>query len=256
MYRASNISVSVAGKKIVDGATIALAPGKVVAIVGPNGAGKSTLLKVLAGERRASSGEVTLDGIGIQHLDAAALAKRRAVLPQSVVVAFPFRAYEIVALGLPQRFARTETARLIDRALEAVDMTRLREQVYDTLSGGERQRVQLARVLAQLWAHGGDGYLLLDEPTASLDLPHQLIALRLARAHAKAGGGVLAVLHDINLAVIAADEIVAMKEGRVIASGAPADIVTDALIHDLYEVNARVRGVPDGPFLLPQTVAN
>jgi iron complex transport system ATP-binding protein len=112
----------------------------------------------------------------------------------------------------------------------------------------------LARVLAQLWAHGGKGYLLLDEPTSSLDLPHQLATLRIARDHANAGGGVLAVLHDINLAVMVADVIVAMKEGRVIASGAPGEIVTDALIHSLYGVTACIRGVPDGPFLLPQTI--
>ena len=129
-----------------------------------------------------------------------------------------------------------------------------REQVYDTLSGGERQRIQLARVLVQLWAHGGQGYLLLDEPTASLDLPHQLATLRIARGHAAAGGGVLAVLHDINLAAMAADEIVAMRDGRVIARGSPAEILTDDLIHALYGVRARVRAVPEGPFLLPQSI--
>jgi iron complex transport system ATP-binding protein len=126
--------------------------------------------------------------------------------------------------------------------------------VYDTLSGGERQRVQLARVLAQLWANGGQGYLLLDEPTASLDLPHQLATLRIARDHAKAGGGVLAVLHDLNLAVMAADEIVAMRGGRVIARGAPAEVVTDDLIHALYGVKVRIGAVPQGPFLLPQSI--
>lgn len=254
MYAAENISFHAGSKLILDRASVSIAPGKVVAIVGPNGAGKSTLLKILAGEQRDFTGSVSLDGSGLQKWDALSLAKRRAVLPQAVVVAFAFLAREIVALGLPQYFSRTEGSRLIARALEAVDMMPFGERVYETLSGGERQRVQLARVLAQLWANGGQGYLLLDEPTSALDLPHQLATLRIARAHAAAGGGVLAILHDINLAAMAADEIVAMRDGRVIASGAPEAVVTDALIQALYGVTARVRGIPEGPFLLPQTV--
>lgn len=254
MYAAENIRVKAGKKVILDGASLALSPGKVVAIVGPNGAGKSTLMKVIAGERRFDSGIVTLDGKPIAHWDATALAKRRAVLPQSVVVAFAFLSAEIVALGLPQYFPRAEGAALVERALAQVDMLEASEQSYDTLSGGERQRIQLARVLVQLWANGGQGYLLLDEPTASLDLPHQLATLEIARKHAKAGGSVLAVLHDLNLAVMAADEIVAMREGRVIARGAPSEIVTDELIHALYGVKARVGVVPAGPFLLPQSI--
>jgi iron complex transport system ATP-binding protein len=256
MYGGYNISFGVEAKPILSDVSIELAPGKVTAIVGPNGAGKSTFLKILAGEMRGQSGIVKLDDKELKQWSAPALAKRRAVLPQSVVVAFPFLAREIVALGLPQYFSRVEGERLIACALHTVDLTHFGERVYDTLSGGERQRIQLARVLVQLWAQGGSGYLLLDEPTSSLDLPHQLATLRIARDYAAQGGGVLAVLHDINLAIMAADEIVALKEGRVIASGSPASVVTDDLIRRLYDVNARVRGVPDGPFLLPQTIAS
>lgn len=254
MYCAEGIRVTVRSKTLLDGASIAVKPGRVTVIVGPNGAGKSTLLKVLAGEWRAASGRVTLDGNAIGQWDAAALAARRAVLPQAAMVAFPFLAREIVALGLPTSLSRDRARDLVVRGLITVDMFGFAERVYDTLSGGERQRVQLARVLAQLWAYGDNGYLLLDEPTAALDLPHQLATLNIARSHAAAGGGVLAVLHDINLAVMAADEIVAMKEGRVIAAGPPAQIVTDQLMQDLYGVTASVRAVPDGPFLLPQTI--
>ncbi len=254
MYRAENIRVTAGAKVILDDVSLSLAPGKVVAIVGPNGAGKSTLLKVLAGERRYGHGTVTLNGAPLQHWDPAALARKRAVLPQSVVVAFPFFASEIVALGIPPHLARTEAARLMERALREVDMLSAREQSYDTLSGGERQRIQLARVLVQLWANGGQGYLLLDEPTASLDFPHQITTLRIAREHANAGGGVLAVLHDINLALMVADELVAMRAGRVIAKGAPKDLVTSDLIHALYGVRAEIGAVPSGPFLLPQSI--
>lgn len=257
MYAARDISFFIGSKVILDSASVAIEPGKVVAIVGPNGAGKSTLLKVLAGEQRVGfAGSVLLEGTDLQRWDAVSLARKRAVLPQSVVVAFPFLSREIVALGLPQYFSRSEGSKLISRALKAVDLLHFSERVYETLSGGERQRVQLARVLVQLWANGGKGYLLLDEPTSALDLPHQLATLRIARQHADAGGGVLAILHDINLAAMAADEIVAMRDGRVIASGPPVEVVTDGLIQALYGVVARVRGVPDGPFLLPQTVVS
>lgn len=254
MYAAENIRLRAGGKLILDGVSLALTPGKFVAIVGPNGAGKSSLLKVMAGERRYQSGIVTLDGDAIGRLDTSVLAKKRAVLPQSVTVAFPFLACEIVALGLPQYLPRSEGAALAHRALAEVDMLAAREQAYDTLSGGERQRIQLARVLVQLWANGSRGYLLLDEPTSSLDLPHQIATLRIARRHADSGGGVLAVLHDLNLALMAADEIVAMREGRVIAQGPSAEIVTDDLIHALYGVNCRVGTAPKGPFLLPQSI--
>jgi iron complex transport system ATP-binding protein len=253
MYQARAIGVQLGGRAILDGVDLALSPGRVTVVVGPNGAGKSTLLKVLAGERRPSSGEVRLDGVPLANIPTALLARRRAVLPQSVHVAFAFTVAEIVTLGLPAGLEHMLTAALVARALHAVDLGGFDTRLYDQLSGGERQRVQFARVLAQLWAAPAPGYLLLDEPTLSLDLAHQLLALRIARGYAREGGGVLAVLHDINLASMAADEIVALKDGRVCAAGAPNEVVTDELIATLYGVSARVRGVPEGPFLLPQT---
>ncbi len=253
MYETRAVRVVLGGRAILDGVDLALEPGKVTVVVGPNGAGKSTLLKVLAGERQPSSGEVRLDGIPLEKLAPVALARRRAVLPQSVHVAFVFTVAEIVTLGLPAGLERLLASALVARALRAVDLDGFEARLYDQLSGGERQRVQFARVLAQLWAAPAPGYLLLDEPTLSLDLAHQLLTLRIARDYASEGGGVLAVLHDINLSAMAADEIVALKDGRVVAAGAPGDVVTDELIATLYGVSARVRGVPEGPFLLPQT---
>jgi iron complex transport system ATP-binding protein len=122
------------------------------------------------------------------------------------------------------------------------------------LSGGERQRVQIARALLQLEQGHGPGYLLLDEPTASLDLAQQVLVVRLMRRlAAERGAGVLAVLHDLNLAAMAADEIVALKQGRVVAQGTPAEVMTDASIAALYGVRARVGWAPPTPFLLPQS---
>lgn len=252
MYRAERVSLSIRGKAILDRVDLELPPGKVVAVVGPNGAGKSTLLKVLSGEVRPNSGVVELDGRPIAGVRPAELAAHRAVLPQAVEVVFPYRVSEIVSLGLPAVLAAERGEAILRRALDAVEMRSFAVRIYRTLSGGEKQRVQLARVLAQIWSRGGT-YLLLDEPTASLDLAHQLLILQIAREHAGDGGGVLMVLHDLNLACMAADEVVALKDGRRIAAGPPREVMTDRLVAQLYGVEARVRGVPDGPFLLPQT---
>ena len=235
----------------VNRVNLQIAPG-ITSLVGPNGAGKSTLLKIVAGERHPTAGHVSLGGRSLAQWSPAALARRRAVLPQSVSLAFAFNVAEVVALGLPQDLTRTNRFAFVERALTATDMIGFQERRYDELSGGERQRVQLARVLAQAWS-GDEAYLLLDEPTTNLDLAHQLLTLRLARAHAEAGGGVLIVLHDLNLAAMAADKIVALKDGARVASGTPSEIMTDDLIAKLYGVVAEVGRVPPGPFLLPQT---
>jgi iron complex transport system ATP-binding protein len=253
MYVARSIGLRLGTGTILSGVDLSLEPAKVVALVGPNGAGKSSLLKVIAGERPPTAGEILLDGRPLADWTPSALARRRAVLPQAVTLAFPFTVNEVVALGLPPGLTRMEAGVYVDRALDATDMIDLAARRYDELSGGERQRVQLARVLAQAWNAGENSYLLLDEPTTNLDLAHQLLTLRLAREHADGGGGVLIVLHDLNLAAMAADEIVALKGGARIAAGVPAEIMTNDLIAALYGVVAEVGRVPAGPFLLPQT---
>jgi iron complex transport system ATP-binding protein len=252
MYLARKVQLKVRGRAILDGVDLQLEPGKVVAVVGPNGAGKSTLLRIMAGERRSTAGDVLLDDRPLIEWPIGALARRRAVLPQSIDVIFPFIVAEVVGLGLSPRLSKREAGAIVCRALAAVDLADFGGRVYGTLSGGEKQRVQVARVLAQAWC-GERAYLLLDEPNASLDLSHQLLILRLAREHAEQGGGVMMVLHDLNLAAMAADEIVALKDGCSVVAGAPGQVITDHLIAALYGVRATVRGVPDGPFVLPQT---
>ncbi|MFG1299093.1 heme ABC transporter ATP-binding protein [Xanthobacter sp. V3C-3] len=254
MYVAENLRVTAAGRVLLDGATLALRPGAVSVLVGPNGAGKSTLLKALSGELRPAAGRVLLDGVPIRDMAPLALAQRRAVLPQSVEVAFPFTAGEVIAAGLMAADAR-DGAR-IHRLLALVDLPGFANRRYDSLSGGERQRVQLARILAQLELARGDApaYLFLDEPTASLDLAHQLTVLRLARAHADAGGGVLAVLHDLNLAAMVADELVVLAGGRIRAAGPVESVLTEEVLDDAFGIRVRLGVAPPGPFVLPQNV--
>jgi heme transport system ATP-binding protein len=253
MYEARAVHFSRRTRWIINGIDLSVVPGKIVALVGPNGAGKSTLLKLLSGELVSDSGEIRLDGKLLTDWEPHHLARRRAVLPQSVSVAFPFTVAEIVALGAMGKPTRAEKEILVSRALSAVELENFAPRFYDELSGGERQRVQLARVFAQLWSGSDNGYLMLDEPTSNLDLSHQLLTLELAKKHASKNGGVICVLHDLNLAAMVADEIVALKEGHVIAHGSPDRTISDALVAELYGVSSTVGSVPNGPFVLPQS---
>ncbi|MEP9379248.1 heme ABC transporter ATP-binding protein [Aquabacter sp. CN5-332] len=253
MYEVRDITVRRAGKALLSHVSITLAPGQVIVVVGPNGAGKSTLLKVLAGEMAPDEGTVLLDGAPLKTLPPAVLARRRAVLPQQTDVAFPFSVAEVVGLGLMGGKAALP---LIEGLLERVDLSGFAARRFDSLSGGERQRTHLARVLAQLETGAGDAprFLLLDEPTASLDLAHQLLVLRIARDHVRRGGGVFAVLHDLNLAAMAADHLVVLKHGRLLFQGTPEEVLTDTTLSEAFDVRTRVNAVPSGPFVLPQTV--
>ncbi|MGU3494424.1 heme ABC transporter ATP-binding protein [Xanthobacteraceae bacterium A53D] len=254
MYQAEAVRMTVYRRTLVRDVSLALKPGTVTVIVGPNGAGKSSLLKLIAGETKPAAGRVTLDGTDIRTIPPAALARRRAVLPQSAEVAFSFLVEEVVRIGLIG--SQPSAAGRIARLLERVDLPGFAERSYGSLSGGERQRVQLARALAQVEVMDPDkpSYLLLDEPTASLDLAHQLLVLREARAHADGGGAVLAILHDLNLAAMAADELVVLVDGAIMASGPPKEVLTDDLLARAFHIKARINLVPPEPFLLPQSI--
>ncbi len=264
MLDAVDCSVSLGGAPVLSGVTLRLGPGEVVAVVGANGAGKSTLLRLLAGEIAPSAGAACLDGRPLSTLHPRALARRRAVMSQASQLAFSFTAAEIVAFGAeaggaPRRLGEA----LARRALARVDLAGCENRPVSTLSGGQAQRVHLARALAQVEAaerRGEDGgaaprFLLLDEPTASLDLRHQLHALGVARAMAARGLGVLAILHDLNLAIRAADRIVALAGGRIVADGAPAEVVDDGFVARVYGLTLPVGRAPTPgiPFILPQS---
>lgn len=260
MIEARNVSFLRGGRAVLDGIDFAARPGSFTAIVGPNGAGKSTLLKQLAGEYRPSGGDVLIDGEPLARLAPRRAAARRAVLPQSSSLSFPFNVREIAALGITVPgfvMARDDAEDMIDRALDHVDLGDKADRLYDALSGGERQRAQLARVLCQSWAgerFHGPGVLLLDEPTAAQDLAHQLRVLDVARDHAAAGGTTVVVLHDLNLAARYADAMVVIADGRKAAEGPPADVLTLDLLRTVFAVHLPPSTVPpDGrPFVLPQ----
>ncbi len=237
-----------------------LEPGRLAVIVGPNGAGKSTLIRLLCGEMRPSAGSVLYAGEAVERIPAWRLACMRAVLPQASRLAFPFTAREVVRIGLDgigRGLNASARADLVAAALVRADVGPLAERRYQSLSGGEQQRVQFARVLAQLSAGrtvAAEQVLLLDEPTASLDLTHQLALLDQATALAAEGMAVLAILHDLNLASAYADELLVMAGGRLVASGPPATVLTDDLLKRVFAVDLGVGAVPPGgrPFVLPR----
>lgn len=241
------VSVRAGGRWLLDAVSLSLRPGELTALVGPNGAGKSTLLDVLSGHRRPESGEVLLDGRPLAAWPLHLLALQRAVLTQDSDLAFPFAVEDVVDLGqAPHRDRRGREARrrVGERAMALAQVGHLAQRLYPTLSGGERQRVMLARVLAQLLEPEGlpaGRWLLLDEPTSSLDLAHQKLVLETVAALAEDGCGAIVVLHDLNLAVRFADRVALLAEGRLIASGTPEAVLTTERVGDVYGVEVARR---------------
>lgn len=260
MISVRNITASIGRKTIISGIDFEVRPGELAGIVGPNGSGKSTLLKALAGDL-SYAGEISFNGRGLGTMRPREAALVRAVLPQSSTLSFPFTVGEVVRLGLLAGRSGAlagEDARLPERALSKVDLDGFAGRFYQELSGGEQQRVQLARVLCQVWTptlEGRPRYLLLDEPVSSLDIRHQLLVMDVARDYARRGGGVVAILHDLNLAAMYADKVLVLRQGRVAAAGTPREVFSDRLIEQVFECGLKVGVLPaaDVPFVLPQT---
>ncbi|WP_175733934.1 heme ABC transporter ATP-binding protein [Burkholderia ambifaria] len=275
MLTAHHLDVARRHNVILRDLSLSIEPGRVTALLGRNGAGKSTLLKTFAGELTGSvapngvrvMGDITLNGEPLARIDALRLARLRAVLPQAAQPAFPFSVDEIVLLGRYPHVRRGGARHVIahrDRdiawqALERAGADALVGRDVTTLSGGELARVQFARVLAQLWPDDdapeqGSRYLLLDEPTAALDLAHQHRLLDTVRAVASEWRlGVLAIVHDPNLAARHADSIALLADGTIVAHGTPRDVMTPAHIAQCYGFAVKMVETGDGapPVMVP-----
>jgi iron complex transport system ATP-binding protein len=232
---ATGLGFSVSGATLVENVDLELNCGELLAIAGPNGAGKSTLLGLLSGDLAPSTGAVGLQGRPRGSYSARELARLRAVLPQQTVLQFAFTSEEVVEFGRAPhrgRFSRTPSYdRLaVNSAMRAAEVLPLATRTFPTLSAGEQARVTLARVLAQ-----EAPILLLDEPTASLDLRHQELVMGVARELARAGKAVAAVVHDLNLAARYADSIALMRRGSVVAQGAPWDVLTSETVGEVFD---------------------
>lgn len=240
------------------GVSLTALPGEVTAIVGPNGSGKSTLLGAITASL-PFEGRTTLNGCDIHAMKPWALAAQRAVLPQASRLAFPFTVIEVVRLGL-QAGTAGDRPDVPMQALMRVGLAHYANRTFQELSGGEAQRVMLARVLAQVWAPVEDGqprWLLLDEPVSSLDIAHQLQVMDIARNFARAGGGVIAVMHDLNLTALFADRVAVLAKGQRIAFGSPTDVLTDDTLSRAYGCTLRVSAPPPAgiPYILPHAAS-
>ena len=253
MLQAMSLDCARGLRTVLRGVSLDARPGEVLGVLGANGAGKSTLLATLAGEIAAAGGTARLEGRALAEWSAPALARRRAVLPQAPALAFDLGVREVVRMGaypFPE-LAPSALTELAGHALGLTDADHLTGRRYGQLSGGEQQRVQFARVVVQLLACRAEGEyraLLLDEPTASLDPRHQIAVLRavaqLTRAH---GVAALVVLHDVNLAAAWCDRIALLGDGRLVGLDTPRRVLTEAHLHAVYGLAARVLDHPEQP---------
>jgi iron complex transport system ATP-binding protein len=242
--QAVDVKVVIGDKTLLAPTTCALKPGQVTAILGPNGAGKSTLMSVLTGQRQPTAGHVQYQGRALHACPAAEFARVRAFVAQETQVAFDFTVREVVNLGrYPHRRQPSQhEAEISMLALQCTHVGTLADRALNTLSGGEKARVHLARALAQVWestSPAGVRWLMLDEPTAALDLQHQHRMLQLARTWAKEQGiGVVAVLHDLNLALRYCDSALVLADGQLLMQGKTSDVLTPECIGQVWGVAA------------------
>ena len=242
--RAEQVRLGYGDRTIVDGLDLDVVAGTITAVIGPNGCGKSTLLRALGRLLKPTAGQVVLDGKRIDRVPTREVAKVLGLLPQAPIAPEGLTVADLVARGRHphQAWYRQWSADDEDAVAQALDWTGiadLAERPVDQLSGGQRQRAWISMALAQ-----GTDLLLLDEPTTFLDLAHQVDVLELVRRlHSEVGRTVVMVLHDLNLAARYADRLVAMREGRIVAAGKPAEVITEELLEEVFGLAARV--IPD-----------
>ncbi len=261
MLRCESLSVAFGPQQILRQVSLNIPARALVGVLGPNGSGKSTLLRALSGALAPTSGSITFDGRTLGSLSSTHLARRLAVVPQETHLAFDYSVMEMVLMGRyphlgPFQFEGPADLLSAHAALAATGTDHLAERAFDTLSGGEKQRVDIASALAQLGegtdAAGGEGRaLLLDEPTASLDLRYQLeVASLLRRLHDRGDITIVLTTHDVQFAARVCSELVLLGNGRVIAQGPPAEVLTTSQIAVLYGIEpaqAAVYAVAERP---------
>jgi len=241
---------------ILDGISINIKPESFISIIGPNGSGKSTLLKNISAILKPSEGMIYLEEHNISHLSAREIARKMAVVPQETIMEYRFSAFDIVLMGRSphiQRFQSEsfEDYKIAKNSMEATDTWRFKDRFINELSGGERQRVIIARALTQ-----EPKIILLDEPTAFLDIQHQMEILELlCKLNRENGLTVVVVLHDINLAARFSNYMLLLKEGRVIAEGTPEEVITNEIIKQSYGIEVVIKKNPFAgtPYVIPIT---
>ncbi len=247
------VGLALGGRSVLRDVTFRVDPGEVVGLLGRNGVGKTTLLRIASGILAPDTGSVHLDDRPLASFSRRALARRIAVVPQDLHVPFPFLAGEVVLMGrTPHKgWLGLESADDVQRARDAMQrmgILHLENRSVLELSGGERQLVMFARSLAQ-----ASELLLLDEPTAFLDLSHRIDVLQVVRELAADGGSAVVVSHDLALCARVCDRLVVLVDGEVVAQGRPAEVLQPELLHQAFGIEADILGGPDGlPVVVPR----
>jgi iron complex transport system ATP-binding protein len=249
MLKTENIYYRIGNKLILNGINAEFRPGELNMILGPNGSGKSTFLKIFSGEIKATDGCVSYNNQKIADLKKEELAKHRAVMSQQPELSFPLMVEEVVMMGRYPHFTFNPNKKdeaICNEVINRMNLNSFKERNYLTLSGGEKQRVQYARVLAQIWEKPTKEYryLFLDEPLTSLDINYQQEFLQIAREFANNNTVLVAVMHDINLAVQYADKLFFLKDGELVAHGSPKDILSQELIRKVFKIQATIINNP------------
>ena len=247
------VSFRIDSKLLLSNINISIQPAKIVSVIGPNGAGKTTLLRVASGALSAPG--VTLDSKPLKALTPEGRARKFAFLNQSSELNFPFKCLEVLHLGrIPHRTSRRCNERIVEEVINSLSLDKLVDRIYTTMSGGEKQRVQIGRILCQVWDNIDSAFVFFDEPTAELDLAHQLRFFDTVKMLAARGASISLVLHDINLASRFSDELILLKSGKILAVGSPREVVTRANIRDAFSVQAEVHHLSCRPIVQANSV--
>ena len=245
-----SVSLKLDNRQILKDVSLEINEGEIVSVIGPNGAGKSTLLNVLSGDISPDSGNTTYDNKQLNKISIQERAFTRSVMSQMQTLVFNFNVKDVIEMGWLQR-GNSDFSSNFSMAFEAVttecNVHNLVHRKFNSLSGGEQRRVHFARTLLQLWRPSQSNdprYLLLDEPTANLDLSSEMLLMNILKARASSNFGILVILHDLNLASHFADKIAIMKDGEIKAFGKPEEIMTDDFLTSIYEVPIKVKYDP------------
>ena len=248
--KAKSIFWEVDNKRIIKDISLEISLGEVVSIIGPNGAGKSSFLNVLSGDIKPTSGSVSFDETNLKDISIQERSFMRSVMSQSQQIVYDFSVKEIIEMGWLDRGIASYSGNFKEAVMKVASecsVHDLLEQKFNTLSGGEQRRVHFARTLIQLWRPSNSRdprYMFLDEPTANLDILHEQNLMKLVRSKAMEGIGILLILHDLNLAAKYSDKLVIFKDGSLIKSGSPEEVLQSKVLTEVYGLDMEVAQDP------------